>query len=126
MRLRPHRQLVQRLLQPQADERSQGVVEDQQHDGIDKVVPLTIGVHDELPRVGTVDLDDGGEAKDSAETFRTERERDVSAWKRVVFLQQRHSKKNNKKIRSTSGTGRLICRDPNLILDFDQRTTSGL
>lgn len=99
MRLRPHRQLVQRLLQPQADERCQGIVEDQQHDGIDKVVPLTIGVHDQLPRVGTVDLDNGGEAKDSAETFRTERERerDVSAWKRVVFLQQRHSKKKQQK-----------------------------
>lgn len=32
------------------------------------MVPLTIRVHNELPRVGTVDLNYWGKAKDSAET----------------------------------------------------------
>ena len=66
----PHRQLVDGFLQPEADERGQGVVEDQQHDGIDKVVPLKRRVHDELPRVRALALDDGGDAKDTAETDR--------------------------------------------------------
>lgn len=66
----PHRQLVDGFLQPEADERGQGVVEDQQHDGIDKVVPLTIRVHDELPCVGAVALNDGGDAKYTAESHR--------------------------------------------------------
>lgn len=48
------------------------------------MVPLTIRVHDELPRVGAVDLNDWGKAKDSAETVG---QRDASAWERawVVF-----------------------------------------
>lgn len=59
----PHHQLVDGLLQPEADESSQGVIEDQQHDGTDKVVPLTPRVHSELPRAGAVALDNGGDAK---------------------------------------------------------------
>lgn len=66
----PHRQLVDGFLQPEADERGQGVVENQQHDGTDKVEPLTLRVHDELPRVGAVGLDNGGDAKCTAETDR--------------------------------------------------------
>ena len=64
----PHRQLLDGLLQPEADERGQRVVEEQQHDGIHKVVPLTLRVHHELPCVGAVALDDGGDAKRTAET----------------------------------------------------------
>lgn len=71
----PHRQLVNRLLQPEADERGQGVVEDQQHDGIDKVVPLSLRVHYELPCVGAVALNNGGDAKYTAETDREGRDR---------------------------------------------------
>lgn len=70
----PHRQLVDGFLQPEADERGQGVVEDQQHDGIDKVVPLTLRVHDELPCVGAVALNDGRDAKFPAETETQENE----------------------------------------------------
>lgn len=65
-----HRQLVDGFLQPKADEGSKSVVENKQHDGIDKVVPLALWVHDQLPRVGAVALNNGGEAKDSAETDR--------------------------------------------------------
>lgn len=66
----PHHQLVDGLLQPEADESCQGVIEDQQHDGTDKVVPLTLRVHSELPRAGAVALDNGGDAKHTAETER--------------------------------------------------------
>lgn len=66
----PYRQLVDGLLQPQADERGEGVVENKQHDGIYKVVPLTLRVHNKLPCVGAVALNNGGEAKYSAETER--------------------------------------------------------
>lgn len=66
----PHRQLVDGFLQPEPDERGQGVVENQQHDGIDKVVPLKLWVYDQLPRVGAVALDNGGDAKYTAETGR--------------------------------------------------------
>lgn len=59
----PHLQLFNGLLQPEADECSQGVVENQQHDGIDKVEPLEIRVHNELPCLGAVALNDGGDAK---------------------------------------------------------------
>lgn len=59
-----HHELVDGLLQPEADERCQGVIEDQQHDGIDEVVPLTVRVNNQLPGVGAVGLDDGGDAKD--------------------------------------------------------------
>lgn len=63
----PHHQLVDGLLQPEADERSQGVIEDQQHDGADKVVPLTPRVHRELPCAGAVALNNWGNAKHTAE-----------------------------------------------------------
>ena len=66
----PHHQLVDGLLQPEADERSQGVIENQQHDGIHKVVPLTLRVHNELPCVGAVALNNGGDTKYTAETNR--------------------------------------------------------
>lgn len=66
----PHRQLVDGFLQPEADERGQGVVENQQDDGIDKVVPLTVRVHNELPCAGAVALNNGGDAKYTAETDR--------------------------------------------------------
>lgn len=59
----PHHQLVDGFLQPEANERGQGVVENQQHDGIDKVVPLTLRVHNELPCVGAIALNNGGHAK---------------------------------------------------------------
>lgn len=62
----PHRQLFDGFLQPEADERGQGVVEDQQHDGTHKVVPLTLRVHHELPCVGAVALHDGGDAERAA------------------------------------------------------------
>lgn len=65
-----HRQLVDGFLQPEADECGQGVVENQQHDGVDKVVPLTLRVHNELPCVGAVGLNNGGDAKYTAETDR--------------------------------------------------------
>lgn len=64
----PHHQLVDRLLQPEADERGKGVVENQQHNGIHEVVPLTTRVHNELPCVGAVALNNGGDAKYTAET----------------------------------------------------------
>lgn len=60
--------MIDGFLQPEADQRGQGVVENQQHDGIHKVEPFTPWVHDELPRVGAVALNDGGEAKHTAET----------------------------------------------------------
>lgn len=66
----PYRQLVEWFLQPQADECGEGVVENKQHDGIYKVVPLTIRVHNKLPCVGAVALNNRGEAKYSAETGR--------------------------------------------------------
>lgn len=69
-----YRHLVDGLLQPQADERGQGVVESQQHDGVDKVVPLTLRVNDKLPRVGTVALNDGREAEHPADTGGQEEE----------------------------------------------------
>lgn len=64
----PHHQLVDRLLQPEADERGQGVVENQQHNGIHKVVPLTVRMHSELPCAGAVALNNGGDAKYTADT----------------------------------------------------------
>lgn len=81
----PH--LVQRFLQPQAYERGQGVVENQQHDGVDEVVPLTVGVHDQLPRVGTVDLNYWGKAEDSVET---DGHRGVSLWKQDWAVSRQH------------------------------------
>lgn len=69
-----YRHLVDRFLQPQADERGQGVVEDQQHDGIYKVVPLTLRMNNKLPGVGAVVLNDGGEAKNPADTREQARE----------------------------------------------------
>lgn len=66
--VRAYHHLVDGLLQPQADERGQGVVESQQHDGVDKIVPLTLRVNDKLPRVGTVALNDGREAEHPADT----------------------------------------------------------
>lgn len=51
------------FLQPEADECSQGVVENQQHDGINKVVPFQVWVHNELPCLRAVGLNDGGDAK---------------------------------------------------------------
>lgn len=64
----PHHQLFDGLLQPQADERSQGVVEEQEHDGIHKVVPLSVRVNYEHPGVGAVALNNGGDAKHTAVT----------------------------------------------------------
>ena len=62
---RSHR--VERLLQPQADQGGQGVVQHQQHDGVDKVVPLEVRVHYESPRLGAVALHDGRDTKQAAE-----------------------------------------------------------
>lgn len=72
-----YRHLVDGLLQPQADERGQGVVESQQHDGVDKVVPLALRVNDKLPRVGTVALNDGREAEHPADTGGQEEEEEI-------------------------------------------------
>lgn len=66
----PHRQLLNGFLQPEADERGKSVVEKQQHDGTDKVIPLAVRVHHELPCVGAVALNNGGDAKYTAETDR--------------------------------------------------------
>lgn len=42
------------FLQPQADERGQSVIQHQEHDGIDKVVPVELRVHLKHPGVGAV------------------------------------------------------------------------
>lgn len=62
----PYRQLVDGFLQPEADERGQSVVENQQHDGTHKVVPLALRVHDEFPCVRAVALNNGGDAEYTA------------------------------------------------------------
>lgn len=78
-----YRHLVDGFLQPQADERGQGVVENQQHDGIYKVVPLTLRMNNKLPCVGAVVLNDGGEAKNPADTGVQARE-DMGRDRRVI------------------------------------------
>lgn len=78
-----YRHLVDGFLQPQADERGQGVVENQQHDGIYKVVPLTLRMNNKLPCVGAVVLNDGGKAKNPADTGVQARE-DTGRDRRVI------------------------------------------
>ena len=55
------------FLQPQADERGQSVVEHQEHDGIDKVMPWQLGIDLEHPGVGAVNLHHWGDAKQTEE-----------------------------------------------------------
>ena len=61
-----HLLLLYGLLEPEADERGQGVVQQQEHPRVDKVVPVEIRVPDELPRARAIALDERGDAKQSA------------------------------------------------------------
>ena len=71
---RAHLHLPGGLLQPEADERGQGVVQQQQNPRVDKVVPVEVRVLVELPRARAVDSDEGGDAKQSAGRGRRGRE----------------------------------------------------
>lgn len=55
------------ILQPQTDQGGQCVVQDQKHDGIDKMVPFQTTVDSELPGRGAVGLNDGGDTKHTVE-----------------------------------------------------------
>lgn len=64
---------VLRLLKPQADECGEGVVQHQEHDGVNKVVPLQMRVHFKHPGVGAVTQHHRGDAKQTERDKQTKK-----------------------------------------------------